>query len=85
MTAEEILRKCGLTRESVQELAKKMGDPRSVAQRNEERYSSVDIEDRGEENRTSDLYDRIQVGFDNGGATTRKGTYRAFMRSKKAR
>lgn len=85
MTAEEILKMCGLSRESVQKLAKKMGDPRSIAQRNEDRYASVDVHDRGEDNHTSDLYDQIHVGFNNGGATTRKGTYRAFMRNKKAR
>lgn len=85
MTAEEILKMCGLSRESVQKLAKEMGDPRSVAQRNEDKYASVDVHDRGDENHTSDIYDQINEGFNNGGATTRKGTYRAFMRSKKAR
>lgn len=85
MSAEEILKMCGLSRDSVQKIARKLGDPRSLAQRNEDKYSAIGLNDRGEEFHTKDTYEEIQAGFDNGGATTRKGTYKAFMRNKRGR
>lgn len=89
MTAEEILRKCGLSRESVQKMTSSMNerlsDTRSVSQRNEEKYSMFSDVDRGEDRDINDIYTSLSAGFNNGGATTRKGTYRAFIRNKKAR
>ena len=81
MSVADILAKCGLTVDEVSKLASKhmvKVDERkvSVARQNERKYADVELEeDRWEKNHTG-VYNEIYSGTDNGGCTTRKGTYR---------
>lgn len=81
MSAEEMLRKCGLTREAVEGMQKKVPD----AEANERKYANVvTAEDRLAERLGPSTYGRIAgEGFDNGKCVTRKGTYLCWKRKNK--
>ena len=78
MKAEEILRKCGLTRDAVEGLQRKVPD----ADANEQKYGDVvTAEDRMLEKLGPSTYGRlVSEGFDNGRCSTRKGTYLLWKR-----
>lgn len=79
MAIADILAKCGMSAEDVKRIAEKHMKPSnglSVAEENERKYAGVELEESRWEKTHGDVYREIRAGADNGGCTTRKGTYR---------
>lgn len=79
MAIADILAKCGMSAEDVKRIAEKHMKPSnglSVAEENERKYAGVELEEARWEKTHGDVYREIRAGADNGGCTTRKGTYR---------
>lgn len=84
MSVADILAKCGMTADDVRKAASKhlvkVNERKvSVARQNERKYADVELEEERWEKNHTGVYNEIYSGTDNGGCTTRKGTYRRMM------
>lgn len=81
MSCAEILARCGMSADDVRNAVQKnmkpvVGRSLSIADLNEIKYAGVETQAERYDKTHTGVYSEIQCGTDNGGCTTRRGTYR---------